>query len=190
MATTLIVPGLDGGGEGHWLSWMETRLPGSRRVDQPDIKNIDLADWSATVRWHIDHCDAPVCIIAHGFGCLAAVRAAFGAAERVESAMFVAPFDPDNLRLAWMLPEEPLGFPSTIVASTNSPYMRLSKAAFWAGFWSSEFVNVGRAGGIDQAAGLGPWPEGLAILEELRRSPAAHLRQAAGAEIASLPHAM
>ena len=37
MATTLLVPGLDGGGAGHWLSWFETAVPNPRRVVQPDL---------------------------------------------------------------------------------------------------------------------------------------------------------
>ena len=186
MATTLLVPGLDGGGDGHWLSWFESVLPDAQRVVQHDPENMDLAEWSASVRRHIDRSPEPIWIVAHGFGCLAAVRAAFDFADRVEGALLVAPFDPDNLRLAWLLPEEPLGFPSAIVASTNDPHMRLSKAAFWAGFWSSEFVNAGRVGGIDPASGFGPWPDGLAILEDLRRLPAAHLRQIAGREMLHL----
>jgi len=190
MATTLLVPGLDGGGDGHWLSWFETAIPNTRRVLQPDSKSMDLSEWSAAVRRHVDRSDDPVWIIAHGFGCLAAVRAAFDCADRIEGALLVAPFDPDNLRLAWMLPEEPLGFPSAIVASTNDPHMRLSKAAFWAGFWSAEFVNAGRVGGLDPASGFGPWPDGLAILEDLRRSPAAHLRQIGGKELSHLSRAI
>jgi serine hydrolase len=186
MATTLLVPGLDGGGPGHWLTWLETKIPDTRRAVQQDSKGMDLGDWSTAVRWHIARSDEPVWIIAHGFGCLAAVRAAFDHAERVAGAMLVAPLDPDNHRLAWMLPEEPLGFPSVIVASSNDPNMRLSKAAFWAGFWSSQFVNAGRAGGIDTAAGFGPWHDGLAIFEELRRSPAAHLHSIAGKETSHL----
>ena len=190
MATTLLVPGLDGGGDGHWLSWIEASIPDTRRVVQPDIKSMDLSAWSAAVRWHIDRIDEPVSIIAHGFGCLAAVRAAFDYADRIESALLAAPFDPDNLRLAWLLPEEPLGFPCVIVGSSNDPHMRLSKAAFWAGFWSSEFVNAGRVGGLDTASGFGPWPDGLAIFEELRRSPAAHLRHVGGKELSNLSRAI
>ena len=190
MATTLLVPGLDGGGDGHWLSWIEASVSDTRRVVQPDIKSMDLSAWSASVRWHIDRIDGPVSIIAHGFGCLAAVRGAFDYADRIEAALLAAPFDPDNLRLAWMLPEEPLGFPCVIVGSSNDPHMRLSKAAFWAGFWSAEFVNAGRVGGLDAASGFGPWPDGLAIFEDLRRSPAAHLRHVGGKELSHLSRAI
>ena len=190
MATTLLVPGLDGGGSGHWLSWFETVLPKTARAVQQDYKNMDLAEWAAAVRWQLDRIPDRVWIIAHGFGCLAAVRAAADVADRIEGAMLVAPFDPDNLRLAWMLPEEPLGFPAVIVASSNDPHMRLSKAALWASFWSCEFVNVGRAGGVDPASGYGPWAAGLAIFEDLRNSPARYMHAMQGIERANLSRAI
>lgn len=190
MATTLLVPGFDGGGKSHWLSWFEATIPNCKRVVPPDLKSTDLSEWSAMVRWQIDRADDRVFIVAHGFGCLAAVHAASDFPDQVEGAMLVAPFDPDNLRLAWLLPEEPLGFPATIVASSNDPNMRLSKAAFWAGFWSCEFLNAGRVGGIDPAAGLGPWPAGRAMLDEFRRSPSVISRSAPGREVSHLSRAI
>lgn len=190
MATTLLVPGLDGGGEGHWLTWFEAAIPDTQRVIPPDIKNVDLSEWSAVVRWHISRCDEPVFIIAHGFGCLAAVCAAADLSDRVEGALLAAPFDPDNLRLAYLLPEEPLSFPATIVASTNDPHMRLSKAAFWANFWSCDFVNAGRVGGLDHSSGFGPWPVGLALIEEIRRAPPGHLKLPSGREKAHFSRAI
>jgi predicted alpha/beta hydrolase family esterase len=190
MATTLLVPGLDGGGSGHWLSWFLTALPKTVRAVQQEYDSTDLSDWASAVRWQMDRISDRVWIIAHGFGCLAAVRAAADMSDRVEGAMLVGPFDPDNLRLAWLLPEEPLGFPAVIVASTNDPHMRLAKAAFWANFWSCEFVNVGRAGGIDPASGYGPWEAGLTIFDDLRNSPARHMHVMAGVEKANLSRAI
>jgi predicted alpha/beta hydrolase family esterase len=183
MATTLLVPGLDGGGEGHWLSWFKGVLPDAEWVVQENPQSLDLCAWAAAVRWQLMRADEPVVIVAHGFGCLAAVRAAADCADRVEAAMLVAPMDPDGARLASLLPEEPLSFPAVIVASSNDPRLRLSKAAFWASYWSCDFVDIGRAGSVDPAAGFGPWPAGLSILEEVRRSPAAHLRQIHGREM-------
>jgi len=190
MATTLLVPGFDRGGPGHWMSWFESVIPDTQRVEQQDYKSPDLSDWAATVRWRLSRCSDPVWIVAHGFGCLAAVKAAFDMPDRVEGALLVAPFDPDNLRLAWLLPEEPLRFPTMIAASTNDPYMRLSKAAFWAGFWSSGFTNLGRMGSVDPASGCGPWPAGLALFDELRRSPAAHVQGIAGGDLARFSRAI
>jgi len=68
--------------------------------------------------------------------------------------------------------------------------MRLSKAAFWANFWSCEFVNAGRVGGIDQAAGFGAWPAALSMIDELKRAPARNLAAISGAERSHLSRAI
>jgi uncharacterized protein len=190
MATILLVPGIDGGGEGHWLSWVEAEIPDSRRFTPPDPNSPDLAEWSAALCWDLQRCDAPVFLVAHGFGCLVAVRAASECPHLIEGAVLVAPADPDNLRLAWMLPEEPLGFPASIVASTNDPHMRLSKAAFWANFWSCGFVNAGRVGSLDAKSGFGPWPGALTVIEEARQSPPQMMRAGVGREASNLSRAI
>ena len=100
MATTLLVPGLDGGGDGHWLSWFEAAIPDTRRVVSPISRAWICRNGRRRCAGTSTACDEPVWIIAHGFGCLAAVRAAFDFADRIEGALLVAPFDPDNLRLA------------------------------------------------------------------------------------------
>jgi predicted alpha/beta hydrolase family esterase len=173
MGTTLVVPGLDGGGADHWLSWFESVLPDTRRVTQEDPQALDLSEWSAAVRAELMQSPTAVTIVAHGFGCLACVVGAADCPEKVEGAMLVAPFDPDALQLSWLMPEEPLAFPAVIVASRNDPYMRLNKAAFWANYWSCDFIDFGRAGSIDPAAGFGTWPAGLEILDGLRHGPRA-----------------
>ena len=102
--------------------------------------------------------------------------------------MLVAPFDPHNLRLAPLLPELPLEFPSLIVTSRNDPYMRLDRAAFWAGFWSSDFLSIGAAGGIDPESGFGPWPQGLELLERFKQLAAAHTYRSATGRRSAGPH--
>jgi uncharacterized protein len=171
MATTLVVPGMDGGAADHWLSWLESVLPDTHRVTQADFRSPDLTQWAASVQAELSSTHEPVAIVAHGFGCLAALHAAMNCPGRIEAALLVAPFDPDVLRLAWMLPEEPLAFPATIVASSNDPYMRPGKAAFWANYWSCDLVEIGRAGSVDPASGFGPWPAALEILDGLRNAP-------------------
>lgn len=178
MTATLIVPGCGGSGSGHWQTWLETQLPSTERVAVPSEP--DLSAWAAAVRWHIDRHSDPLLIVAHGFGCFAAVQAAADYSERIAGAMLVALPDPDNWRVTSLLPETPLAFPAVVVASTNDPGMRSDKAAFWAGFWSASFVSVGAAGSIDEQAGFGPWPQGLEILDQLKTMPPAHVAAAAG----------
>lgn len=190
MTTTLVVPGLDGGGAGHWLRWIEGVLPDTRRVTQKDLSSLDLLEWSSAVRAEISKCAEPATVVAHGFGCLAALRASMDCPGRVASALLVAPFDADALRLAWMLPEEPLPFPAAIAASSNDPYLRSSKAAFWANYWSCDLIELGRAGCVDPASGFGPWPQALRLLDGLRSSAQTGMPQLALRETPHLARAI
>ena len=169
MTTTLIIPGLNSSGPDHWQSWFEAHIPGTVRVIQADWGNADLAEWSQRVRRDISRSPGRLFIVAHSFGVLAAVQAAFDHSERIAGALLVAPADPDKFGVAAQLPDVPLPFPSVVVASTNDPWMSLERAAHWADLWGADLVNLGAAGHINAEAGFGPWPEGLALYERLRR---------------------
>ncbi|MFT4172475.1 MAG: alpha/beta hydrolase [Rhodocyclaceae bacterium] len=170
MSTVLIVPGLHGSGPDHWQSWFETQLPDTVRVEQSDWDEPYLPRWAGAVRHELARANGPVWIVAHSFGCLASAHAAWDFRDRIAGAMFVAPADPDKFGVSAMLPDQHLGFASVVVASTNDPWVRLMKAAYLADRWGSHFVNIGAAGHINVDAGFGPWPEGLALFEQLRRA--------------------
>lgn len=181
--TTLIVPGFQGSGPAHWQSWMETRLPDARRIAGVDWALPILARWANAVRDAIDSSPGPVWVVAHSFGCLAAVVAAADRPNRVAGLMLVAPADPDRFTptglrdaatyheqdsVARWIPRDALPAPSLVIASTNDPWVRLSSAAYWADCWGSQFVDIGAAGHINVDSGHGPWPQGLALLQRLQ----------------------
>jgi predicted alpha/beta hydrolase family esterase len=170
MPTTLIVPGLKSSGPTHWQTWLERRVAGSIRVSQRDWNDPHLPDWSSRVRREIVRSTGPVFIAAHSFGTLAAVQAASDHAERIAGALLVAPADPESFGVAEFLPTKPLGFPVIVVASTNDPWMPFDGARRWSELWRADLINLGEAGHINADAGFGPWPEGLALLERLRRA--------------------
>lgn len=170
MTTTLIVPGLHSSGPAHWQTWFEHNLPGSVRVIQRDWKDANLPDWSSRVRREISRNPGRIYIVAHSFGALAAAQAAFDHSERIAGAMLVAPADPEKFGITDNLPSVPLPFRTVVVASTNDPWIRLERAADLADLWGADLINLGEAGHINAESGFGPWPEGLAILERLRRS--------------------
>ena len=179
MTATLIVPGCGGSRPGHWQSWLETQLPNTERVGIPDPGVADLSAWAAAVRWHIVRHGEPLVLVAHGFGCLAAIQAATDYSERITGALLVALPDPDYYHVSPVLPEAPLAFPSVMVSSTNDPHMRWDRAPFWANFWGSSLVSIGAAGSIDEESGYGPWPEAVEILEQLKTMPLAYVSSAA-----------
>ena len=98
---------------------------------------------------------------------------------KVRGAFLAAPSDP----LGPAYPEGPVGFapvpmeqlpfPSIVVASNNDEYVTLAQARAYASAWGSEFVELGAAGHINGASGLGDWNEGYEMLNRLRRAPTA-----------------
>lgn len=168
MEEILIIPGLRNSGPTHWQSWFESRLPATRRVEQADWEHPSLPDWALRVCEEIDAAGAPVWIVAHSFGCLASVRAARFRPGRIRGAFLVAPADPDRFGIPHRVLDEPLPFPSLVVASTDDPWSRVETARLWAGRWGSRFLDIGPAGHINVDSGFGPWPDGLALFEEFR----------------------
>jgi predicted alpha/beta hydrolase family esterase len=179
--TTLVIPGFHGSGPAHWQSWFETQVPEARRVRRIDWEEPVLARWAGAVRQAIDAARGPVWLVAHSFGCLAAVVAAAERPERVAGALLVAPADPerfspiglrdefdsaDDTVTPW-IPGSPLGFPSIVVASGNDPWLPLECATDWAERWGSRFLDIGHQGHINTESGYGPWPAGLALYQSL-----------------------
>ncbi|GAB4062726.1 alpha/beta hydrolase [Uliginosibacterium sediminicola] len=172
MSTILIVPGLGNSGPQHWQSWFEQKLEGCVRVEQEDWDEPYLPRWAGAVRHELARANGPVWIVAHSFGCLAAVHAATEYRDRIAGAMLVAPADPDKFNVSALLPEGPLGFPSVVVASTNDPWVRMLKAGFLAEQWESRLINIGAKGHINAESGFGPWIDGLEIFSALRAANA------------------
>ncbi|MDP5239429.1 alpha/beta hydrolase [Uliginosibacterium sp. 31-16] len=170
MSKILIVPGLYSSGASHWQSWFEQKLPNTFRVEQDDWSDPYLPRWAGAIRHELDRAKGHVWIIAHSFGCLAAAHASTDHRDKVAGVMFVAPADPDKFEVTNVLPAERLGFPSVVVASSTDPWMRLTTAAYWADLWGSRLISIGNAGHINVDSGFGPWPDGLAIFEQLRRT--------------------
>jgi predicted alpha/beta hydrolase family esterase len=169
MENVLIVPGLRNSGPDHWQTWFQSRLPATRRVEQDDWEKTCLSDWAQRVREAIDANPGPLWIVAHSFGCLASVTAALARPGRIRGALLVAPADPDRFRIAHVLLEEKLDFPSLVVASENDPWVDIGAARRWAGEWGADFASIGRAGHINVESGYGPWPQGLAFFQDLRQ---------------------
>ena len=183
-ATPLIVPGLHGSGPQHWQSWLETRVAGARRVQQADWERPALEVWAQAVGDEIDRAAGPVILVAHSFGCLAAVHAAASRQDRVAAALLVAPAEPERFSrhglrgdaaapgITDLLPATRLGFPSLLVASSNDPWLSPRRAEWLAERWGSRLLCLGAVGHINVDSGFGPWPQGLALLESLRKRSA------------------
>jgi predicted alpha/beta hydrolase family esterase len=167
--SVLIVPGLYGSAHKHWQSAWERRYPHFRRVEQSDWDNPDLDSWARQVVEAAVIEPQPAVLVAHSFGCLAAVRASLFQSGLIAAALLVAPADPALFGIERRVPLSFLPFPTTVVASTNDPYLTLARARYWADRWGSQLVTLNDAGHINVQAGFDEWPMGLGLLEALCR---------------------
>ena len=71
----MIVPGLHGSGAAHWQSWLHGQIDGSVRVEQDFWGVPDIERWADRVAETVDaQGPGPHVIVAHSFGCLAALH--------------------------------------------------------------------------------------------------------------------
>jgi predicted alpha/beta hydrolase family esterase len=168
-----VVPGLHDSGPGHWQSLWTERYPEFSRVAQRDFATPVLDAWSEGVRAAVDAAPAPPLLVAHSFGCLAVVHAAAQCGTRVAGAFLVAPTDPDRFGARELLPAHALPFPTTLVASTDDPWLKLVKAGALASQWGAALVVLRNAGHINVESGHGEWPAGYALLRDLAERAAA-----------------
>jgi hypothetical protein len=173
-APVLILPGLYNSGPDHWQSRWEAHQPELRRVLQEEWERPICGDWVMRLDAAVLETPGAV-LVAHSASCaLVAHWVDSRPAGRVRAALLVAPTDPE----APSFPVEPSGFAtmpmlrlpfrSVVIASTNDPYITLERAQEFAEAWGSRFISIGTAGHINGQSGLGDWPVGFAILQELR----------------------
>jgi predicted alpha/beta hydrolase family esterase len=148
---------------------------GYQRVEQHDWLRPLRGDWIARLEDVLLGCDEPAVLIAHSLGCLlvAAWAAHSRNTHRVKSALLVAPGDVEGAALRPVLgnwapvPRQILPFKSILVASHDDPNCSFERAQGFAEAWGSSLVDMGNAGHINADSGLGDWPQGRAMLDEL-----------------------
>jgi predicted alpha/beta hydrolase family esterase len=177
MTRTLILPGFHNSDADHWQSRWEARDENLRRVVQNDWNTPRCVDWVARLDQALALTGPDAVLVAHSAGCALVVHWAIAhPTRRISGALLVAPSDPE----APSFPPEPAGFApiplrqlpfrSVVVASSNDPYVTVSRAQAFATAWGSEFVMIGEAGHINSASSLGDWPEGFSLLRSLRET--------------------
>ena len=175
--TTLILPGLFNSGPEHWQSHWERADTTCVRVPQHDWDTPRCADWVLTLDRAVRSQRNEIVLVGHSSACALvahwAAATTAGLLARVRGALLVAPSDPDGPNYPVgptgfaPVPVAPLPFDSIVVASEDDVYVTLQRAESFAAQWKSRFVNIGTAGHINAASGLGAWPEGRALLEQL-----------------------
>ena len=174
----LILPGWKNSGPDHWQSRWE-RLYGYQRVEQSDWMRPLRGDWIARLEEVLLESAIPVVLAAHSLGCLQI--AAWAAHSRnthlVKGVLLVAPPQAERDDLRQQLPgwtpilRRPLPFKSVLVASMDDPFGSFEHASELEAQWRSALVSIGPRGHINADSGLGDWPEGHALLQDLIKEP-------------------
>lgn len=172
----LLLPGWLGSGEGHWQTqW--AALHGFETVEQDDWLWPRRGDWMARLDEVLltgpDR--RPVVLVAHSLGCQ--LVAAWAQHSRhtglVRCALLVAPPDtertdmPPQLHNWRPIRRGRLPFAAVAVVSSDDPYCAPERAAGMCADWGVRVVEAGPRGHLNHDAGLGDWPQGLALLTGL-----------------------
>ena len=169
----LIVPGYRNSGPGHWQTHLESQLAGARRVNMPDFDHPRPDEWIGELDRSIASCAEPPVIVAHSLGCVAVALWAREGKRAVRASLLVAPCDvegegaPDALRAFAPMPLAPFEFPTVVVASTNDPYLEITRAGELANAWRARLHVVEDGGHLNPASGYGSWSAGEALVAEL-----------------------
>ena len=174
MTNYLIVPGLGGSGADHWQTFFESTQHNFQRVYQKDWNKPVISDWienldKAVFRFNPEN----VILVAHSLGCLTVAEWAWRFNRKIKGALLVAPPDFETLQtkigkqLFDKKPYRKIDFKTILVASTNDEWASIEQAEAYAKNWGSDFINIGKAGHINQQSGFGKWDEGLEILKKL-----------------------
>lgn len=173
----LMVPGLWNSGPEHWHSRWEALDPAFRRVQQEEWDAPVCAAWVRALDDAVREAGRGVVLCAHSLGCATVVHWARMPTRTVRGALLVAPADVDaagfplEARGFAPMPRRPLPFPSIVVASSDDPYLSMKRARLFAEAWGSRLVEIGNAGHLNSASGLGDWPAGRLLLDELLALP-------------------
>lgn len=179
---TVVVPGWNGSGEGHWQTWLEEQLraagretvrPGFADVDAPD-----LPEWLAALRATLAGQPADgYDVVAHSLGAVLWLHHAAdpGATPRAARVLLVSPPSPRTA-----VPEVAAFFPppldvdavrraadgTVLVAGSGDPYLPEGVAAAYGLPLKMATTVVDGGGHLNVDAGFGEWP---AVLDWCRR---------------------
>lgn len=172
--TVLIVPGLNGSGEGHWQRFWLEDFEEARLVEQTDWANPQAGRWLHRLEQAVVANPGAI-IVAHSLGTMLAARlASSSVAPLVGGALLVAPADIERTAVLHArtyefgrIPTGPLPFPALVVASRDDIYMSLDKAVLLAQDWQVPLADIGYAGHINVASGFGRWTQGYTFARQV-----------------------
>jgi predicted alpha/beta hydrolase family esterase len=175
---TVVVPGWQGSGAGHWQTWLEEQLRAAdretRRPAFGDLDHPDLADWLAALRDSLRDLPADgFDVVAHSLGAVLWLHhvATVSDSPRAARVVLVAPPSPRTT-----IPEIAAFFPApmdidtvrhsadgtVLVAGDNDPYLPEGIAAAYGLPLKIATTVLPGGGHVNVESGYGEWPAMLA----------------------------
>ncbi|WP_398500873.1 RBBP9/YdeN family alpha/beta hydrolase [Variovorax sp.] len=172
----LLLPGWQNSGPGHWQTLWEEKHR-DHRVEQHEWMRPLRGDWSARLEEEMLASPGEVVFAAHSLGCIlvAAWAAHSRNTARVRGALLVAPGDLEREDVRQMIPgwapivRQPLPFPAVLIAANDDPYCDAARSRQMAQDWGARFVDAGARGHLNAESGLGDWPEGRQLLNDVSK---------------------
>jgi predicted alpha/beta hydrolase family esterase len=170
--TYVFLAGVSNSGPEHWQRMWIDRVENGVWVEHDEWDMPDRDAWVSDLQKTVWKIRGPIVFVAHSLGCLVLAEWVNDREDpSVKGAFLVAPPDPEGDAFPpggggfADAASTRLGFPSVVVASRNDPYGTIEYAQATAETWGSEFVDLGAAGHINAASGLGGWEEGWTMLQ-------------------------
>ena len=179
--TFLIVPGLRDHVEEHWQTYLAAQL--AKVVTVPPLEHDKLSREARVQALNstLASIEGPVVIVAHSAGCMMVAHWALRRARPILGALLAAPADVETQMPAgyptkdvladngWTpIPRQRLPFPTLLAASSNDPLTALERARRFAQDWGSTLVELGPQGHLNPASGHGPWPQAMALIQDVQ----------------------
>jgi predicted alpha/beta hydrolase family esterase len=170
----LLLPGWQNSDPPHWQSRWEA-VHGDHRVEQHEWMRPLRGDWLARLEEEILAAPGQVALVAHSLGCIlvAAWAAHSRNTHKVQAALLVAPGDLEREDLRELIPgwapiaRQTLPFRALVTAANDDPYCAAERSREMARDWGARYVDAGRGGHLNGESGLGDWPQGRQLLNDL-----------------------
>lgn len=170
----LLLPGWQNSDPPHWQSRWEA-VHGDHRVEQHEWMRPLRGDWSARLEEEILAAPGQVALVAHSLGCIlvAAWAAHSRNTHKVQAALLVAPGDLEREDLRELIPgwapivRQALPFRALVIAANDDPYCAAERSREMALDWGARYIDAGRGGHLNGESGLGDWPHGRQLLNDL-----------------------
>lgn len=178
--------GYTGSGSEHWQTWLEDLYENTDRVEQENWDVVDRDGWMSALDTKVRSTVEPTYLIGHSCGSVSIAQWAISheVPAHVFGCLLVAPADvdaasaPPEIAAQGPMPEAFLPIPTTLVASTNDPYLHVNRAEHFATVWRTQrLLWIAKGGHLASADGFGPWQglvrllgESVGPLKERRRT--------------------